>query len=132
MFFLALLGLHCCTGFSLLVESEGISRVVVCRRITLVAFIAECGFSGSWASVVLEGTCTCGSWTLEHGSILVVHQQVSFQQGMWDLSRPGIELVSPALACGFLTIEAPVKPYMILKKQDCVSVSPSWVNHPFI
>ena len=29
---------------------------------------------------------------------------------MWDLPRPGIELVSPALAGGFLTIEPPEKP----------------------
>ena len=28
-------------------------------------------------------------------------------QGMWDLPGPGIELVSPALAGGFLTIGPP-------------------------
>ena len=28
---------------------------------------------------------------------------------MWDLPRPGIELVSPALAGGFLTTEPPGK-----------------------
>ena len=29
---------------------------------------------------------------------------------MWDLSRPGIEPVSPALAGGFFTTEPPGKP----------------------
>ena len=29
---------------------------------------------------------------------------------MWDLSRPGIELVCPALAGGFFTTEPPAKP----------------------
>ena len=33
--------------------------------------------------------------------------------GMWDLRGPGIELVSPALAGGFLTTEPPGK-FMIV------------------
>ena len=32
--------------------------------------------------------------------------------GMWDLPRPGLEPVSPALAGGFLTTEPPGKPYL--------------------
>ena len=43
---------------------------------------------------------------------------------MWNLSRPGIELVSPALACRFLSTEAPVKPYTIHKKQNCPPPGP--------
>jgi len=29
---------------------------------------------------------------------------------MWDLPGPGVELVSPALAGGFFTVEPPEKP----------------------
>ena len=35
--FVAVLGLHCCTGFSLVVESEGYSLVVACRLLIAVA-----------------------------------------------------------------------------------------------
>ena len=34
--------------------------------------------------------------------------------GMWDLPRPGLEPVFPALAGGFLTTEPPGKPREIL------------------
>ena len=33
--------------------------------------------------------------------------------GMWDLPRPGLELVSPALAGGFLTTAPPGKPNIL-------------------
>ena len=35
--FLAVLGLHCCKGFSLVVASEGYSLAVVCRLLIAVA-----------------------------------------------------------------------------------------------
>ena len=35
-------------------------------------------------------------------------------RGMWDLPRPGLEPVSPALAGGFLTTAPPGKPHSIL------------------
>ena len=41
-FFLAVLGLHCCVGFSLAVESEGYSLVAVCRLLVAVtSLVAE-------------------------------------------------------------------------------------------
>ena len=40
---------------------------------------------------------SCGSWA-------------QLLHGMWDLPRPGIEPVSPALAGGFLTTAPPGKP----------------------
>ena len=78
---LAVLGLHCCMGFLqlrwadfslqwLLVEEHG------CRAR---------GFS-SWDSRALEHSLSsCGSWAW-------------LLRGMWDLPRPGIEHMSPALA----------------------------------
>ena len=42
--------------------------------------------------------------------------QTSFLHGMGELPRPGIKLVSPALAGAFFTTEPPGKPYNFLKK----------------
>ena len=43
--FIAVLGLHCCTGFSLDAESGGHSQVVVCRLlIEMVSLVVEHGF----------------------------------------------------------------------------------------
>ena len=38
---------------------------------------------------------------------------------MWDLPRPGLEPVSPALAGGFLTTAPPGKPLGLLLKCSC-------------
>ena len=66
------------------------------------------GFSchGAWAlrcmgsAVVASGLCSCGSWAqLLHGT--------------WDLPRPGIKPVSPALAGRFFTTEPPRKPCFV-------------------
>ena len=43
----------------------------------------------------------CGLWT-------------QLSHGMWDLPEPGIELLSPALASGFLTTETPGKSRSII------------------
>ena len=46
---------------------------------------------------------SCGSWA-------------QLLRGMWDLPRPGLEPVSPALAGRFSTTEPPGKPWQFLKK----------------
>ena len=49
----------------------------------------------------------CGSWA-------------QLLRGMWDLPRPGLEPVSPALAGRFSTTEPPGKPqYELLEGRDC-------------
>ena len=54
---LAVLGLCCCEGFSLVVESRGYSLVVVARLLTAVSsFDAE-------QSRGLSGFSSCGVWT---------------------------------------------------------------------
>ena len=59
---------------------------------------AEYAGFGSCSSQALEHKLnTCGSWA----DLLL---------GMWDLPRPGIEPVSPALAGRFFTTESPGKP----------------------
>ena len=66
--FLAVLDLHCCTGFSLVAGSEGYSLAVVLRILIVVAFlVAEHRLWSTQASVVVgHGLSNCGSWALEH------------------------------------------------------------------
>ena len=80
-----MLGLHCCSGFSLVVVSGGFS---CCR---------------AWALEHRLNSCDQGlSCPVAHGTFL--------DQG-WDLPGPGIERMSPALVGGFFTTEPPGKPY---------------------
>ena len=93
--FLAVLVLHCCTDFCLVVATRGYSRV--CSP-----WMSHCsGFScGVWAPdgqasvVVVRGLSSCGSWAL--------------LRGIWDLPRAGID--PSALGGGFFTTEPPGKP----------------------
>ena len=68
-------------------------------------FIAVRGPLTVAASLVVEHRLqtrrlsSCGSW-------------VQFLHGMWDLPRPGLEPVSPALAGRFSTTAPPGKPYL--------------------
>ena len=67
-------------------------------------FIAVCGPLTIAASLVAEHKLqtrrlsNCGSWA-------------QLLCGMWDLPRPGLEPVSPALAGRFSTIAPPGKPH---------------------
>ena len=72
--FLAVLGLCCCIGFSLVAESEDCSLVEVCGLLIVVASLAaEHRLSGGRPSVVgAHGLSTCGSQALEH-RLIVVH-----------------------------------------------------------
>ena len=55
--FLVALGLHCCAGFSLAVESRSYSLVVVCRLLIKVAsLVVEHGLQGRKA---FSGCCSC-------------------------------------------------------------------------
>ena len=54
-FFLAVLGLRCCVGFSLAVESEGYSLVVVGRLLFTVTSLAEHRLQGAGSVVVVYG-----------------------------------------------------------------------------
>ena len=97
--FLAVLGLHCCMrAFSSCSEWE-LLFVAVRRLLIAVASLAAkhrlqaCGIQQLWHT---------GSVVVAHGAQLLC--------GMWDLPRPGLEPMSPALADGFLTTVPPGKP----------------------
>ena len=66
-YFLAVLGLHCCMGSSLVATSGGFSLVVVYRLLIAVAsLVVERGLWGVRASFVAHGLSSCSSWSLEH------------------------------------------------------------------
>ena len=95
-----------CMGFSsrwlLLLQSTGSRRV---------------GFNscGTWASVVVaRGLSSCGA-------------RAQLLCGMWDLPRPGLEPVSPALASGFLATAPPGKPLLSLFYQSRLQLL---ITHP--
>ena len=81
-----MLNLHCCTGFSRVVESRGHSQVAVRGLLITVA-----------SPVVEDRLSSCGTWA-------------QLLHSMWNPLRPGIEPESPVLAGGFLTTEPPGKP----------------------
>ena len=83
---MAVLGLHCCTGFSLAVASRGYSLVAMSELLIAVASL-----------VAKHRLSSCGTWAL-------------FLHGMWDLPRPGIEPMFPALEGRFFTTELSGKP----------------------
>ena len=73
--FLAVLGLPCCSGFSLVAASRGYTLVAVHSPLTVVSsLVSEYGLQGMWASVVAaHGLSCCGSWALEH-RLIVTHR----------------------------------------------------------
>ena len=62
---------------------------------------------------VARGLSSCGSRALEH-RLSSCGARAYLLHGMWDLPRPWIEPVSPALAGGFLTTAPPGKSLDIL------------------
>ena len=98
--FLAVLGLHCHTGFSLVVVSGVFFRAAACRPlITVASLLAEHE----------PGLCTVSIAAVPRlqstGSMVVMHRL-----SMRDHSGSGIEPMSPPLAGRFFTTEPPGKP----------------------
>ena len=87
---LAVLGLCCYVGFSLVVASRGHS--LVARGLLTAA-----------ASLVVEHG-------LQSEGSIVVFQGLSYSESMWDLPRPGFKPLSPALAGVFFTTESAGRP----------------------
>ena len=83
------------------------------HRLSLV--VASRGFScgaralGVWASVVVAPRLSsCGSWALQRRLSSCGTQALLFHD-VWDLPRPGLEPMSPAVAGRFLTTAPPGK-----------------------
>ena len=64
---MAVLGLRCCRGFSLVAGSRVYSLAAVCGLLSAVASLAKHRLQGTRASVVAaHGLSRCGSQALEH------------------------------------------------------------------
>ena len=108
IYFLAVLGLHCCTGFSV-VAREGCFLVVSFSLLWL-----SCCGAQAWGHVVAAcGLSGLGSWALEH-RLNSCGTWAQLHHGIWDLLQLGIESVSPASAGRFFTFEPPGKPTVFL------------------
>ena len=97
--FLAVLGLHCWASFSLAVAIKGYSLVAVHGLLVAVAsLVGQHGFRvRGFHCAVYDSLRSCGT-------------PAYLLNGTWDLPRPGIEPMTPALAGRFFTTEAPGKP----------------------
>ena len=90
-FFLAVLGLCFCARAFSSCGKQGPLFIAVCGPLTVAtSLVAE-------HRLQTRRLSSCGSWA-------------QLLRGMWDLPRPGLEPVSPALAGGFLTTAPPGKP----------------------
>ena len=108
--FLAVLSLHCCVGFSLVVVNG------------LILFVMLYGLLIAMASLLVERRCclgSCGSWALEH-RLKGCGPWASLLHSVWDLPGSGIESVSPALAGRLFTSEPPGKPSHLLLNSLCL------------
>ena len=121
------------------IAAHGLSLVVVSRDYYLLWCVASycSGFSccgtwalGAWASVVVApGFSSCGLWALEH-RLSICGTQAQLLHGMWDLPGPGLEPMSPELACGFSTTAPPGKPLLLAIKRYDYIVKPYVVILP--
>ena len=100
--FLAALGLHCCARAFSSCGERGLLFVVVHRLLIAVAsLVVEHGLQA-------RGLSSCDLWALEcRPSSRGARAQLLC--GMWDLPKPGLQPVFPALAGGFLTTAPPGK-----------------------
>ena len=89
--FLAVLGLHCCARAFSCCGERGPLFIAVHGPLTVAAsFVAD-------HRLQTRRLSSCGS-------------RAQLLRGMWDLPRPGLEPVSPALASRFSTTAPPGKP----------------------
>ena len=105
--FLAVLGLLCCEGFSLVVVSEGYSLVAVRGALAVAPLAVALRLQGTLASVAVAP----GLWSTD--SVVETLGLSCLLQGMWDLPISGIEPLSSALGGRVFTTEPPEKPSSI-------------------
>ena len=94
-------------------------------------FVQRGGFS-LWRPLLLQsiGPGAQASVTAVHG-LNRVGIRAQLLQGVWDLPRPGLKAVSPALAGGFLTTGPPAdSSYYYLKFKACMSPNGCPINVP--
>ena len=111
LFIFGCIDLGCFLGFSLFVVSRGSSSVVVRGLLIVVASLVLAwvlGLQLLWQG----GSVVSAPWAPEH-MLSTCGARISLLCSMWDLLRPGIEPVSPALAGGLFTTESPRKLWFV-------------------
>ena len=114
---LFILFIYGCIGSLLLhvgflqLQQAGATLLAVCGLLTAVAsLVEEHGLQAHGLQQLKQtGFSSCGSWALECRLSSCGTKQAQLLRGMWDLPRPGLEPMSPALAGGFLTTAPPGK-----------------------
>lgn len=106
--FLAVLALHCCSGFFSSCSEELFPAVV--RAPHCGGFSCGVKAPGVVGSVaVARGLSSCGA-------------EAQFFCSMWYLPISGLETVSPAMAVGFFITEPPGKPARIFRERNRPSI----------
>ena len=100
IFLLAVVGVHCCTWTFSSCGEHGLFSSWVHKLLVVVASLVE--------ELWLSDLRSCGSCVLEHG-LSSCGPQVKLPCDRWDLPRPVIEPLFPALAGRFLTTGLPGK-----------------------
>ena len=108
--FLDALGLCCCAWAFLVVANGGYS-LLWCADLSLQWLLLLWSMGSRHV-----GFSSCGSWAPEH-RLSSCGTWAQLLCGMWDLPRPGLEPMSPALAGGFLTTVPPGKSCISALKQ---------------
>ena len=104
--FLAVLGLRFCVRAFSSCGKRGPLFIVVCGPLTVAASLA------AEHRLQTRRLSSCGS-------------RAQLLRGMWDLPRPGLEPVSPALAGGLSTTALPGKPCPVLF--NIVAINLMWL-----
>ena len=118
-YFLAVLGLHCHTGFPLVAVSKGSSSCGVQASCcsSLSRALGHTGFSGH-----VCGLSSCDSWTLAQAQQLrLLDPRARAQQlqrsglvALWPVGSSQTRDRIPALAGGFFTTEPPGEPLLLI------------------
>ena len=115
IYFLAALGLHYCARAFSSCDERGLFFIVVRGLLIAVAsLIAEHGLQEHGLQQLWHAASVAVARGLQStGSVIVAHRLSCSATGMWDLPRPGLKPVSPALAGRFLTTPPPGKSHYI-------------------
>ena len=106
---MAVLGLRFCVWASTSCGERGLLFIAACGLLIVVAsLVEEHGLQAHGLQQCGMQAQQCGSWALEC-RLSSCGAWAQLLRGMWDLPRPGLEPVSPALAGGFLITAPPGK-----------------------
>ena len=108
-----MLGLRFCARAFSSCGERGPLFIVMHRPLLRPLLLRSTGSRRAGSVIVAHGPSSCGLWALER-RLSSCGSRAQLLRGMWDLPRPGLEPVSPALAGRFSTTAPPGKPHLAL------------------